>query len=151
MIDKLHWLSGESALLIFRKKMQALDLSKPLEFMYQTTWRHHPQDRSNLQRGRRKNLKSHLSIIFNVANGLQCFLNMFHNFKLNGSGQDCAALWPVSWGRQLFYNLSSNSQLTKLWICSMHRPIVWLPALKSKTRLENYNLSGLYKFKCHRL
>lgn len=60
--------------------------------MYQTTARHNPQDRNNIQKHRCKDLNSHSPVMFTVATGLQCFLNWFHNFNLNRSDSVYAAL-----------------------------------------------------------
>ena len=61
--------------------MGASDLSTVLEFMYQTTGRHNPQDSNNLQKHRWKDLRSHMSIMFNVTTDYQCFLNRFHHLN----------------------------------------------------------------------
>jgi len=51
--------------------MEASDLSTMLEFTYQITGRHNPQDSKNLHKHRRKELNSDMSIMSNVTTDLQ--------------------------------------------------------------------------------
>jgi len=61
--------------------MEASDLSTMLEFTYQTTGHHNPQDSKNLHKHRCKELNFDMSIMLTVTIDLQCFLNRFHNLN----------------------------------------------------------------------